>query len=316
MWGEIGAAIGTAASNLYTGRRTQSAANAQAASQMQFERENMFHQNQVALDFSREQNAFAAGQSLEARNWNAQQAGIERTFNAAEAAKNRDFQEYMSRTQYQRATEDMRSAGINPMLAVSQGGAGNVSGSAASTSAPSTSAPSGAAASPSGLARGAQAQQTNYWASAVSSAGQMARMVADIKNVNAQTDKTQAEADAIKETGGPGPNDVDPKTGAVTVHGPGRIYREKIKEQIERARESAETATTAANEAKASEERPAQAKAERRLKEAEIPKAEADAAVEKAIADLIKSAGGTGSAGSIERFFKLLMPIILKGVSR
>lgn len=53
-------------------------------------------------------------------------------FNAAEAQKNRDWQEMMSNTQYQRAIADMKKAGLNPILAYSQGGAGVPSGATAS----------------------------------------------------------------------------------------------------------------------------------------------------------------------------------------
>lgn len=51
--------------------------------------------------------------------------------NAQQAAMNREFQEDMSGTAYQRATEDMKAAGLNPMLAYSQGGAKGTPGAQA-----------------------------------------------------------------------------------------------------------------------------------------------------------------------------------------
>lgn len=52
--------------------------------------------------------------------------------NAGQAARQMEFQGGMSNTAYQRGVQDMKAAGLNPMLAYSQGGASSPGGSQAS----------------------------------------------------------------------------------------------------------------------------------------------------------------------------------------
>lgn len=56
------------------------------------------------------------------------------SYNSAEALANREWQEHMSNTAYQRAVEDMRKAGLNPILAFANGGASTPGGSAGTIS--------------------------------------------------------------------------------------------------------------------------------------------------------------------------------------
>lgn len=105
-------------------------------------------------------------------------------FNEKEAALNRDFQERMSSTAYQRAIGDMKKAGINPMLAYMKGGADTASGSAASIS----------------PTQGAKAEVSNVIAPFVdtmSSALGMSKMTAEINKIVADTRKSGAQANIL-----------------------------------------------------------------------------------------------------------------------
>jgi hypothetical protein len=80
----------------------------------------------------KEAEKFNAGQAELNRNFQSQQFQKQMDFNSAQAVLSRGFVDRERSTQYQTAVGDMKRAGLNPMLAYSQGGAGNVSGSAAS----------------------------------------------------------------------------------------------------------------------------------------------------------------------------------------
>ena len=101
--------------------------------------------------------------------------------NAAMAGKQMDFQERMRSTQYQTAVEDMKAAGLNPMLAYSQGGAGNQAG--------------------------ASAQMQSSLGAGVSAAAEHLGKYQDLRNqsvqeqlINSQIDNTNAEATLKRAT--------------------------------------------------------------------------------------------------------------------
>ena len=59
---------------------------------------------------------------------------LENAFNQAEAQKTRDWQERMSNTAFQRASEDLKKAGFNPALLLGVSGASTPSGATARSS--------------------------------------------------------------------------------------------------------------------------------------------------------------------------------------
>lgn len=83
-------------------------------------------------------NAWSAQQASELRDWQSREAEKVRKYNADEAKKNRSWQEFMSSSAHQREIEDLKKAGLNPVLSVLGGnGASTTSGATASSQAPS-----------------------------------------------------------------------------------------------------------------------------------------------------------------------------------
>lgn len=129
-----------------------------------------YYNNNSFIEYLEGLMASQGQEAVENRLFNSEEAAKARAFAAAEAQKNRDWQDTMSSTAWQRTVADLQKAGLNPILAYAQGSASTPTGSSAQSSQASINSTGGDTLS----------SVLNAFANLISSAGDIASVLLKI----------------------------------------------------------------------------------------------------------------------------------------
>ena len=122
-------------------------------------------------------------------------------FSAQQVAEAREYNSYMSNSAWQRGVADMRAAGLNPVLGVSQGGASTPFSPVGTPVSPGTPMAQGAStryggSSSAGSVSFDRARYSDFIGPAVSNALQAARVTSEeLESIAANTARTRAETE-------------------------------------------------------------------------------------------------------------------------